>query len=102
MFRVKNGARPGQRNVFLLFTSGRSTGSQPLQPIVKQLQGLGVNIYVVGTGDDVNRDEVTAVAPGNNDGLYLVDDASGIAGVIPKVIVEILNRDPVGKADLCF
>ena len=102
MFRVQNGARPGQRNVFIIFTSGRSTGTQPLQPVVKQLHELGVTINVIGTTDDVNRDEVTVVAPGNNDGVYLVDDASHIAGVIPKVIMEILNRDPIGRVRPSF
>ena len=100
MFTVKNGARPGQRNVFILFTSGKSTGTQPLQPAVKQLQRMGVSIYVVGTSDNVDRDEVTAVAPGNDDGVYLVDDASRIAGVVPKVIMKVLNRDSIGKAKL--
>jgi hypothetical protein len=100
MFTVKNGARPGQRNLFILFTSGKSTGTQPLQPAVKQLQGMGVSIYVVGTSDNVDRDEVTAVAPGNDDGVYLVDDASRIAGVVPKVIMKVLNRDSIGKAKL--
>ena len=92
MFAVKNGARPGQRNVFILFTSGKSTGTQPLQLAVKQLQGLGVSIYVVGTSGDVDRDEVTSVAPGNEDGVFLVDDVSHIAGVVPSIIMKVLNR----------
>ena len=99
MFTVKNGARPGQRNVFILFTSGRSTGVQPLQPAVKQLQGLGVTTYVIGTSDNVDRDEVTAVAPGDDDGVYVVDDASRIVNVVPKIIMEILNRDSIGRVE---
>ena len=99
MFTVKNGARPGQRNVFILFTSGRSTGVQPLQPAVKQLQGLGVTTYVIGTSVNVDRDEVTAVAPGDDDGVYVVDDASRIVNVIPKIIMEILNRDSIGRVE---
>ena len=97
MFTVKNGARPGQRNVFILFTSGKSTGTQPLQLAVKQLQGLGVSIYIVGTGDNVDRDQVTGVAPGNEDGVFLVDDASRIASVVPTIIMKVLNRDSIGK-----
>lgn len=99
MFTVKNGARPGQRNVFILFTSGRSTGVQPLQPAVKQLQGLGVTTYVIGTSVNVDRDEVTAVAPGDDDGVYVVDDASRIVNVVPKIIMEILNRDSIGRVE---
>lgn len=68
MFTVKNGARPGQPNIFILFTSGKSTGTQPLQPAVKQLQELGVTTYVIGTSGEVDRDELTAVAPGDDDG----------------------------------
>lgn len=101
MFTVKNGAGPGQGNVFIVFTSGRSTGAQPLQPAVQQLKGLGVTTYVIGTSGNVDRDEVTAVAPGNDDGVYIIDDDGSIDSVTPKIIMDILNRDSLGIWSRC-
>ena len=96
MFKVKNGARPGQRNIFILFTSGKSTGTQPLQPTAKQLPEIGVTTYVIGTSDKVDRDEVSTIAPGNKDGVYFVDGSTSISGVVSRIIMKILNRGSIG------
>ena len=91
MFTVKNGARPGQPKVFILFTSGKSTGTGPLQPFVKQLKSLGVTIFVIGTSYDVDRDELSSIAPGNKDDVFVTNDYNDLSPLISKIALRISN-----------
>ncbi|XP_046851485.1 collagen alpha-3(VI) chain-like [Xenia sp. Carnegie-2017] len=92
MFTVKNGARPGQPKVFILFTSGKSTGTEPLQQFVKQLKSLGVTIFVIGTSYDVDRDELSSIAPGNKDDVFVTDDCNDLSPLISKIALRISNH----------
>lgn len=97
MFTVKNGAQPGLPKVFVLFTSAKSTGSQPLRDMGKSLKELGVTIYVVGIGGKVDRDELTGLVPGRRDKLISVTDPYQIRLIIWNIITPILNRVPKRK-----
>lgn len=98
MFTVKNGARPGQPKVFILFTSGKSTGTEPpLQQFVKQLKSLGVTIFVIGTSYDVDRDELSSIAPGNKDDVFVTNDYNDLSPLISKIALRISNHVITGS-----
>lgn len=97
MFAARNGALPGVPKVFVLFTSGKSTGSQPLREAATALREHGVMTYVVGIGKRVDRDELVGLVPGGEDVLLLIDQPDHLPGVVPDIIRSILNHTPKSK-----
>ncbi|XP_078353361.1 uncharacterized protein LOC144638092 isoform X2 [Oculina patagonica] len=63
LFQVSNGARPGVTKMLLIVTDGASTGGiKTLQIPVAELKAMKVNIFSVGVGKNLNRNELEFMA----------------------------------------
>ena len=82
--------RVGASRALVVITAGKSTGSQPLQEAIKPLQKKGVRVYVIGVGDDVDKDEINSIVP-TEDNVFPTTPEN--PGEVVDDVVQIIKQD---------
>lgn len=93
VFNETNGDRPDAKNVAILFTDGRRSGSMDISPVLKDLQAKA-QVMMVLISDNV--DMVTArsvVSPPARANIFHIDDAN-LTDLLKKRIVTSTCRSP--------
>lgn len=62
MFTQPNGDRPGIPNIAIVMTDGRSNNPPNTANEAKKVQKAGINVYAVGIGKGIDRNELNTIA----------------------------------------
>lgn len=90
LFTASGGARSGQRKVMIILTDGRQSqdpDTVPLQEAVRPLRQLGVRIYTVAIGDEVDLKELYQVTERNED-VFPVSDFADLANMANDIALK--------------
>jgi hypothetical protein len=99
VFTVENGARPFIPKVVLIMTNGQQTNgsNDVLQSRAKDLHDMGMQVYVVGVGDGVSRDELGLMVTNESEYLYHVDGFEDLNTLAVNISNDICKRDHIGN-----
>ena len=89
LFVPNNGDRNGVPNVAVLLTDGYATIDEfRVSGLVQQVKDRGIELYIVGVGDNIKLDLPTWTSPTSTDHYFRLQDRSEI----PRVADNILNQ----------
>lgn len=104
MFTEANGDRPGERNVLVVFTDGRthdSTDFQKLRAYIKDLKSKGVRLVAVAIGPDSSRPESRRVLNEiGGENVFYIADYQSIPDTVKDVVDFIYQSIPDAVQDI--
>ena len=90
LFVPNNGDRNGVPNVAVLLTDGYATIDEDrVSTRVQQVKDRGIELYVVGVGDNVNLELPTWTSPTSTDHYFRLQDRSQIPGVADNILNQL-------------
>lgn len=90
LFTASEGSRSGKRKIMIILTDGRQSqdpDTVPLQKAVLPLRQLGVRIYTVAIGDEVDLKELYQVTERNED-VFPVSDFDDLANMANDIALN--------------
>ena len=90
LFTTKGGARPGKRKALIILTDGRqsqTSDSVTLKEAIVPLQKLGVRIYTVAIGREVDLEELQQLTERKED-VFSVDDFDDLLNKANEVALK--------------
>lgn len=90
MFSTSGGTRSGKRKIMVILTDGRQSQDPdtiPLQEAVSPLRKLGVRVYTVAIGDEVDLNELYQVTEGKDD-VFPVSDFANLANMATDIALK--------------
>ena len=82
LFTTNGGMRSGQSKTMIIITDGRQSVADTvsLKDAVRSLKQLGVRIYAIGIGDEVDLNELQELTKSNED-IFTVNDFNDLANM---------------------
>lgn len=104
LFTANGGIRPGQRKVMIILTDGRQSqdpDTVPLQDAVRPLKQLGVRIYAVAIGDEVDLPDLLPVTDSKD--VFTVSDFDDLANMANDIALKTCRVTALaqGNYELC-
>lgn len=90
LFTADGGTRPDKRKVMIILTDGRQSqdpDTVPLQDAARSLQQLGVKIYAVAIGDEVDLKELHDMTD-NREDVFPVNDFDNLANMANDIALQ--------------
>lgn len=90
LFTTEGGARSGQPKAMIILTDGKQSqdpDTVPLQDAVRPLKKLGVRIYAIAIGDDVDLNELYEVTESKED-VFTVSDFDDLANMANDIALK--------------
>ena len=100
VFTTENGVRNFLPRIVLLITNGKQGSgdrSSALESRAKDLHDMGVQVYAVGVGDGVSRDELGFVVKNETEHLYVAESFQDLDSLSSKLSNDICKRNDIGK-----
>ena len=97
IFNGNNGDRPGVPNVAVLVTDGESNERErDTIPEASRAKGRGIRIISVGVSNQINMNELQAIATSNSD-VLLADDFDRLVDSLDAVLLVVCPTQAPGK-----
>ena len=96
VFSTSGGTRSGKRKIMVILTDGRQSQDPdtiPLQEAVSPLRKLGVRVYTVAIGDEVDLNELYQVTEGKED-VFPVSDFANLANMATDIALKTCKVKP--------
>ena len=94
MFGVDKGDRRHVPDLAVVFTDGKSDpGSEPLHKASQPLREKGIHVVSVGLGDDIDVNELKAMATFKETGPFLIKDLNSLVNYITSLAKEICKGE---------
>lgn len=103
VFTIENGVRNFLPRIVLVITNGqqRNGDSSVLENRAKDLHDMGVQVYVVGVGGGVSREELRLMVKNESEHLYVVESFEDLDPLSSKISNDICQRNDIGKNAVC-
>ena len=95
-FHWRNGGRPSAQRKLVILTGSTSTGTEPLNEAVMAAIDEGIQVYILGVGNDIDRNELSGVVDPNGDRLITVPNAHYLVSVIDRLKKKIVDDGKTG------
>ena len=94
IFGIDKGDRRNVPDLAVVFTDGKSDpGSEPLSEASQTLRERGVHVISVGLGDDVDVNELKAMATFKETGPFLIKNLDSLVAYIHSLAKEICQGE---------
>lgn len=91
-FMSSSGGRPTAQKRLVILTGSKSTGAEPVQEAVIPVIREGIQVYVIGMGQRVDREEIAGIVEPNNDRSLVIPGASRL-GPLVKLISDKIKTE---------
>ena len=90
LFVANNGDRAGVPNIAVLLTDGYATIDEfRVDDVVRQVKDRGIELYIIGVGDNIKLDLPTWTSPTTTDHYFRLKDRSEIQFVADSILNQL-------------
>ena len=95
-FKASSGGRPTSQKMLIILTDSTSTGPEPVEEAVIPVISEGVQVYVVGIGRNVDRNEIQGIVGPHVDRIFYIRGTYDLDGLVSRFHGKIVNEAKAG------
>lgn len=98
-FRTSAGSRANAHKVLFILTDDKSTGEEPVQEAVVAAVKEGIQVYVLGIGQNVNRGENEGIVSPHIDRYFTISTVVYLDTLVGTAKFKVVNDLKTGRAN---
>jgi uncharacterized protein YegL len=93
--KILNTARGEAEQVVIVFTDGKTNMGDKPGPVGDKMREAGIHVVAVGVTDEVDQEELTAIAGTDKDNIFHIQDFASLAGngALRQTIMKLVCKE---------